>query len=124
MSAFLSAQTIAECRKKLISTRQELLNRIRASQLDFGHVEKGCGDEVDQTVAQLAENHFLITQERLHNQLLEIDHALARIENGTYGICEETEEPIEINRLYAIPWTRLSLEGAEIQEALLRKYAR
>jgi DnaK suppressor protein len=94
------------------------------SQLDFGHVEKSSGDEVDQTVAQLAENHFLISQERMYIQLLEIDQALARIENGTYGICEETEEPIEIERLFAIPWTRLSIEGAEIQEAMLRKFAR
>jgi DnaK suppressor protein len=94
------------------------------SRQDFGHIEKNGGDEVDQTVAQLAENHFLISQERMYAQLLEIDQALARIENGTYGICEETEEPIEIDRLFAVPWTRLSIEGAEIQEAMLRKFAR
>lgn len=124
MNTHLDPKTIAECRKKLIATRQDILNRVRTSQLDFGYVEKGSGDEVDQTVAQLAENHFLVTQERMHNQLAEIDRALARIEKGTYGICEETEEPIEIERLFAIPWTRVSIEGAEIQEALLRKYAR
>ena len=124
MNMFLSSQTIAECRKKLLGMRQELLNRVRMSQLDFGHVEKSSGDEVDQTVAQLAENHFLISQERMRTQLIEIDQALGRIENGTYGICEETEEPIEIDRLFAVPWTRLSIEGAEIQEALLRKFAR
>ncbi|HEY8272019.1 MAG TPA: TraR/DksA C4-type zinc finger protein [Pseudobdellovibrionaceae bacterium] len=124
MNTTLNQQTIFECRKKLILLRQDLLNRVRMSQLDFGHVEKSSGDEVDQTVAQLAENHFLISQERMYIQLLEIDQALARIENGTYGICEETEEPIEIERLFAIPWTRLSIEGAEIQEAMLRKFAR
>lgn len=124
MNTFLSPQIISECRKKLISLKQEILNRVRMSQLDFGHVEKSSGDEVDQTVAQLAENHFLITQERMRTQLLEIEQALARIENGTYGICEETEEPIEIDRLFAVPWTRLSIEGAEIQEAMLRRFAR
>ncbi|MGZ3742910.1 MAG: TraR/DksA family transcriptional regulator [Pseudobdellovibrionaceae bacterium] len=124
MNTILSQQTIFECRKKLISLRQNLLNRARTSQLDFSRVEKNSGDEVDQTVAQLAENHFLLAQERMYTQLLEIDYALARIENGTYGICEETEEPIEVERLFAIPWTRLSIEGAEIQEALLRKFAR
>ena len=120
----LTIELIAECRKKLISMRQDILNRVRMAQLDFGHVEKSSGDEVDQTVAQLAENHFLISQERMRTQLVEIEQALARIENGTYGICEETEEPIEVDRLFAVPWTRLSIEGAEIQEAMLRKFAR
>lgn len=39
-----------------------------------------------------------------------------RIEKGTFGKCEETDEPIEPQRLIAIPWTRLSVEGAEIRE--------
>lgn len=124
MNQVLDSKIISECRKKLISMKQEILNRVRMSQLDFGSIEKGSGDEVDQTVAQLAENHFLISQERMRTQLLEIEQALARIENGTYGICEETEEPIEIDRLFAVPWTRLSIEGAELQEATLRKFAR
>jgi len=124
MNKSLTIEMIAECRKKLVALRQDILNRVRMSQLDFGHVEKSSGDEVDQTVAQLAENHFLISQERMRNQLLEIELALSRIENGTYGICEETEEPIEVDRLFAIPWTRISIEGAEILEATQRKYAR
>ena len=124
MKTSLNQQAISECRKKLVSLRQDILNRVRMAQLDFGHIEKSSGDEVDQTVAQLAENHFLIAQERMRTQLLEIEQALARIENGTYGICEETEEPIEVERLFAVPWTRLSIEGAEIQEAMLRKFAR
>lgn len=124
MKTKLTNELIAECRKRLISLRQDILNRVRMAQLDFGHVEKSSGDEVDQTVAQLAENHFLISQERMRTQLLEIEYALARIENGTYGVCEETEEPIEVERLFAVPWTRLSIEGAEIQEAMLRKFAR
>ncbi len=57
-------------------------------------------------------------------RLLEIEVALSRIEDGTYGICEETEEVIEIERLSAIPWTRLSIEGAEIRESIQKRYAR
>lgn len=124
MKKSLTNEMVADCRKKLIALRTDILNRVRMSQLDFGHVEKSSGDEVDQTVAQLAENHFLISVERMRNQLLEIEMALSRIENGTYGVCEETEEPIEVDRLFAIPWTRLSIEGAEILEATQRKFAR
>jgi DnaK suppressor protein len=45
--------------------------------------------------------------------LVEIDHALARIEDGSYGICEGLGIPIEQPRLEAIPWTRYSLEYAK-----------
>ena len=45
------------------------------------------------------------------------------MEQGTYGFCEETDEPIETERLLTIPWTRYSIEGAEIKEALTRKSA-
>ena len=50
--------------------------------------------------------------------------ALARIEQGCYGICQETGELIEPERLMALPWTSLSIEGAEIRESMNKKYAR
>jgi DnaK suppressor protein len=62
--------------------------------------------------------------DRLRSQLFEIESALGRIESGAFGFCEETEEPIEIERLRAIPWTRLSIEGAELRESVNRRYAR
>jgi RNA polymerase-binding protein DksA len=43
--------------------------------------------------------------------LYEVDAALSRIENGTYGVCELTGRPIPWRRLKAIPWTRFSVEG-------------
>jgi DnaK suppressor protein len=45
------------------------------------------------------------------NALYEIDEAIRRIESGTYGKCELTGKPIQLNRLNAIPWTRFSLEA-------------
>ncbi len=45
--------------------------------------------------------------------LYEIDDALNRIRDGTYGICELTGKPIEAKRLAAIPWTRFSLKAEE-----------
>ncbi len=119
----LSEDVIMECKKRLLVLKQDLMNRIRLSAQNFVETEK-TGDEIDLTVAQLEENSFLINQERLRFQILEIEYALGRIETGQFGICEETEEPIEVDRLYAIPWTRLSIEGAEIREAMSRKYAR
>ena len=117
----LNENLISECRRQLIETRAELLNRIRSAHRDFCARDVSAGDEVDQSVSVLEEHAFLVNQERMRFQLLEIEHALGRMEIGTYGICEETEEPIEPERLKMIPWTRLSIEGAEIREQILKQ---
>lgn len=121
---YLEQDFIMECRKKLLLLKDELLNRLRGSRLEVTAHDKMMGDEIDQLVAQMTENQFASNQARLREQLLEIEFALARIQKGEYGICEETQEPIEIERLLAIPYTRLSIEGAEIREAMKRKFAR
>jgi DnaK suppressor protein len=107
--------------------KQDLLNRVRSSAAQFSQAQSSrttSGDEIDQTVAQMEEHSFLVSQERMRGQLLEIEMALSRIEQGNFGVCEETEEVIEVDRLLAVPWTRLSIEGAEIREATERKFAR
>ena len=121
----LPRELVEKCKMKLINAKTELLNRVRESRQDLHNADdnKG-GDEGDQTLRALAESEFLSMHERLRKQLMEIESALARIEKGLYGVCEETEEMIEAERLMAIPWTRLSIEGAEIRESLGKKYAR
>ena len=116
---------VEKCKAKLLQSKAEILNRVRESRHDLYNSEdaKG-GDEGDQTLRALAESEFLSMHERLRKQLMEIESALSRIEKGLYGICEETEEVIGPERLLAIPWTRLSIEGAEIRESLGKKYAR
>jgi DnaK suppressor protein len=111
-----------ECKSKLMVMRQERLNAI--GKLGEALVDKVEGDEGD--MAQVLQNqHMSLTQkEKVLRELREIDEALERLEDGSYGICEETEEEIEWERLRAIPWTRLSLEGAEIREKSSKKYAR
>lgn len=60
-------------------------------------------------------NLDLVAEER--KTLVEIQQALARIQNGTFGLCEGLGTPIEKNRLEAIPWTRYSLEYAKMIES-------
>lgn len=119
----ISEQLVSECRQKLIQAKAEILNRVKEARLNLDNDDKG-GDEADQTVRVLAEAEFLNMHERLRSQLFEIESALGRIENGSFGLCEETEETIEPERLRAIPWTRLSIEGAEIRESMNKRYAR
>ena len=119
----LTPQLVQECRIKLLNAKTDILNQVKEVRGDLTMDDKG-GDEADQTVRVLAEAEFLNRHDRLRSQLLEIEAALGRTESGSFGTCEETEEPIEPERLRAIPWTRLSIEGAEIRESMNKRFAR
>lgn len=120
----LSIELLNQCKEKLVQMKAEILNRSHQAAQQFNQLDKAAGDEIDQSSAHQEEHTFLINQSRLKSQLLEIELALARMEQGTYGVCEETEELIERERLVAIPYTRFSIEGAEMRENLTRKFAR
>jgi DnaK suppressor protein len=108
------------CKMKLIKTREETLNGLKA--LDPSLATEMVGDEADLASAHISQTQALNQRDKLLHKIKEIDEALARMENGTYGICEETGEHIEEKRLIAIPWTRLSLEGAEVREREQKRY--
>lgn len=121
----LSPDVLQSCKKKLLETKMDLLNRAKDTEKQLREMmDKASGDEADQSNAILTENEVLSNQERIRYQLMEIDTALSKMDRGTYGVCEETEEPIEPARLLAIPWTRLSIEGAEVREAMQKRFAR
>ena len=115
---------IQDCKMQLLDAKRDILNRVRNSRAEFATLDRIGGDEADQTMALMAENDFLTAQTRMKELLLEIEFALGRIQSRRFGICEETEETIEVERLRALPWTRLSIEGAEIRETVRRKFAR
>lgn len=64
----------------------------------------------------------LRTRDRARKLVSKIDQALMRIENGTYGYCEETGEPISLRRLEARPIATLSVEAQERHERMERVY--
>jgi DnaK suppressor protein len=109
-----------ECRVKLLKVRQESMNGLQA--LNPSLATEMVGDEADLASAHISQTQALNQRDKFIAKIKEIDDALARLENGTYGICEETEELIEEKRLIAIPWTRLSLEGAESREREQKRY--
>ena len=120
--SMITKALVEECRGKLLETKEDILNRVQEVRKDLYFEDKG-GDEADQTARILNEKEILTLHDRLRQQLFEIEQALSRIEIGTFGVCEETEEQIEPERLRAIPWTRLSIEGAEIRESMKKRYA-
>lgn len=119
----LSQDLISQCKAKLLQTKTQMLSRVREVRMGL-HIEEKGGDEADQTLRVLAEKEVLALHDRMLELLVEVESALARIQSGSYGVCEETEENIEPQRLLAIPWTRLSIEGAEIRESRQKRYAR
>lgn len=117
----IQKELVEKCKKKLLTHRQDIMNGLRGSSDQLAvHIS---GDEGDIAKALDDQHTSLVQREKLLSQLREIDLALERIEQGTYGICEETEEEIEADRLIAIPWTRVSFEGAEIRERNQKRYA-
>ena len=114
----LTKKTAIELYQKLINKKAEVQNRPYASKhaLSLLGGEKG-GDQADQ-VNRLQEEARYTEQIQRSNLLLgKVTMALKRMESGDYGICEQTGEGIELNRLQSLPWTTLSIEGAEIEES-------
>ncbi|MCB0407523.1 MAG: TraR/DksA C4-type zinc finger protein [Bdellovibrionales bacterium] len=116
-SNIVRKELIEECKTKLVALKSELLNQFITRRSELSQQEFR-GDEIDLSSSIMAENDALLAQNRIRHQLMEIEFALSRIDSGQFGRCEETDEPIEEERLRAIPWTRLSIEGAELREAL------
>lgn len=112
---------IKACKMKLLKSREERLNGLNSLKAALESVITG--DEGDMASA-LESQHTAITQrEKMLVEVREIDLALQRIDDGSYGICEVTGEQIEEKRLLAIPWTRVSLRGAEEREMQRKKFA-
>jgi DnaK suppressor protein len=109
-------------RQKLLRWRAELL--AESSETLF-HLKEESLSEPDITDrATLETDRFteLRTRDRERKLISKIDSALQRIELGTYGYCEETDEPIGVRRLEARPIATLSLEAQERHEKMERTH--
>lgn len=113
---FMNAQMRAYFRQKLLHWRAELLKEsdstIRNLQ-DSPFLEPDIADRASLETDSALE---LRTRDRERKLIQKINEALQRIEDGEYGYCEETGEPISISRLEARPIATLSLEAQEAHE--------
>jgi len=110
-----------QCKQRLLKVRQDRINGLKA--LEGSLSEVPTGDEGDMARTFESQHTAIAQREKMLTDLREVEEALKRIDEGSYGVCEETEEPIEADRLRAIPWTRLSIEGAEVRERIRKKFA-
>jgi RNA polymerase-binding transcription factor DksA len=105
--------------------RLALAQRLRREESD--PVESSELSKVDQHPAELGSETFereleLTTLTIVEGELKDIDDALRRLDDGTYGICEECGKPIDEARLEAVPWARYCVvDQARVERALSRR---
>ena len=109
-------------RQKLLKWREELLAESRET-LDHLHEENWHqADIADRASLETEAGVELRTRNRYLKLIAKIDAAIARIESGEYGYCEETGEPIGLKRLEARPVATLSIESQERHERIEKQY--
>ena len=104
-------------KKKLIEWKNEII-KSNTKSLYFNEIdhEISSADVVDQASSQTEKNVEMRTVNRQRKLLSKINQAIKKIEDNTYGYCEETGEPIGIKRLLARPIAALSIEAQEKHE--------
>ena len=115
---YMSERQLAYFRRKLLDWRAELMEE---SQETIEHLRdisnQDVGDEVDRASRESDHTLELRTRDRYRKLQAKIDSALKRIEDGTYGYCDDTGEEIGLKRLDARPVATLTLEAQERRES-------
>jgi DnaK suppressor protein len=119
---FMNPRQVEYFRQKLVRWRSELLadSAITLRSLQEESLLKP--DLTDRASLETERSIELRTRDRERKLISKIDSALARLDSGTYGYCEETDEPIGIRRLEARPIATLSIEAQERHERMERTH--
>jgi DnaK suppressor protein len=119
----LSEAALARLRRKLEDLRSSLLSQ-RIRLYDQQATEPEIGDPAD-LAERTIEQETMLRRVTFDSRLLaEVEHALEKLDAGTYGLSEESGAPIELKRLEVIPWARrTAAEEEELQQLLGRPHA-
>ena len=109
-------------RNKLIAWREDILKEAKETLQHLQDENQNHPDLADRASSETDRAIELRARDRQRKLIAKIDAALQRIEDGTYGYCEETGEPISIKRLEARPIATLSIEAQERHERRERVY--
>lgn len=110
-------------KKILLMERQEILGQLLKIEKDSdSHLSQLGGDSADIASIEISQAALSKLGGREQKYLKKIDHALKKIEDGTYGLCELTGEPIPIKRLEARPVAQYTVEAKQELEQRERQY--
>lgn len=109
-------------RCKLVAWKEDIIRQTRATIEDLTSTSSQHADIADRATSETDRALELRARDRQRKLVAKINAALARIEDGTYGFCEETGEPISLRRLDARPIATLSIEAQERHERRERVY--
>lgn len=109
-------------RQKLLARKKSLLNQSQDTLEDLRQGGLNQPDDIDRASMETDKALDLRTKDRARKLISKINDALKRIEDGTYGYCEETGEPIGLERLEARPVATLSIEAQERHERMEKTY--
>jgi DnaK suppressor protein len=109
-------------RAKLLAWREDILKESKETLQHLQEENQNHPDLADRASSETDRAIELRARDRQRKLIAKIDEALTRIEDGTYGYCEETGEPISLKRLDARPIATLSIEAQERHERRERVY--
>ena len=114
---FMNERQLAYFKKRLLTWKEDILRDNRET-LQSLHDEDSTqhSDNVDRASAEVDKSLELRARDRQRKLVAKIDEALERIEDGSYGYCMDTGEPIGLRRLQARPIATLSIEAQERHE--------
>jgi DnaK suppressor protein len=109
-------------RMRLLAWREDILKEAKETLVHLQEENQNHPDLADRASSETDRAIELRARDRQRKLISKIDEALARIDDGTYGYCEETGEPISLRRLEARPIATLSVEAQERHERRERIY--
>ena len=109
-------------RAKLLAWREDILKEAKETLQHLQEENQNHPDLADRASSETDRAIELRARDRQRKLIAKIDEALTRIDDGTYGYCEETGEPISLRRLEARPIATLSVEAQERHERRERIY--
>jgi DnaK suppressor protein len=120
---YMNPKQLEYFRQKLLVWRQSLLDESQQTIDQMRDAARDVSDEAERASRETEISFELRTRDRYRKLLAKIDQALKRIDDESYGFCDETGEPIGLERLEARPIATLSIEAQERREQLERQYS-
>ncbi len=115
---FMCPLQLAYFRKKLLDWKNELISGASDTILGLSEETLQKPDAADRAQLEADASILLRARDRERKLISKIDAALRRIDDGTYGYCQDTDEPINLKRLEARPIASLSLDAQEKHERM------